>query len=144
MIQGIVWSAEMINALTDLCDSEDNLTYVVIAERMSKRFQMEFTKNACIGKARRLAQPPRPAKKTKDGRASRATLVPIDAPIQPKLRWRTGAAGISIYHLSHNRCHWPLAEFEERPPYFYCGKPTLEGASWCENHCKRVYHNGLR
>ena len=132
----IVWTAEMSNALVALSSLPENLTYVEIARRLSERFGVEISKNACIGKARRMAQPPRPARPGKYQRPR--SKVRVDAPIPPRYE-RSTEPGISIYQLlERENCHFPLAEFTDHPPYRYCGEPTIGETSWCKGHLKRV------
>lgn len=42
---------------------------------------------------------------------------------------------ISLHELTNDRCHWPLGDFADRPPYQYCGaKVAFAGLSWCPYH----------
>jgi len=66
-------------------------------------------------------------------------VIKVDAPIPPKIR-RKHTGGVTLLELDQYReCHWPLAEVEDRPPYVFCGKPAVDGTSWCHDHSKRVF-----
>ena len=96
-----------------------------IAEVMSAKFGVTFTKNSMIGKARRLGIPPRKIIEM-ENRAIKA-----DVP-RPKK-----GMPVTIYQLREGRCKWP---YGTNPPYLFCGKATGEiGCSWCATHRKRVF-----
>lgn len=54
------WTPQIQERLIELMASDPNLTYKQAAARMTAEFGMQFTKNSCIGKGRRLGIPPRP------------------------------------------------------------------------------------
>ena len=86
-MKGITWTSEMLEMLEAQLGLEEALTYRVVAERMTKAFGVPFTKNSCIGRARRLKMPPRPprpeyvrkpaARKSKARRPDRAAMAEI-------------------------------------------------------------------
>ena len=128
--------------MTSLLELADNLSYTAIAERMSAKYEMEISKNACIGKARRMGIPQRngkPHKPTGRPRKDLMVRIKVDAPIAPKIR-RNQGPGVTLQQLDQNReCHWPLAAVEDKPPYVYCGKPAIDGGSWCHDHAKKAF-----
>jgi hypothetical protein len=132
----------MENEMTSLLELPDNLSYAAIAERMSAKYEMEISKNACIGKARRMGIPQRngkPHKPTGRPRRDRMVRIKVDAPIAPKIR-RNNGPGVTLQQLDQSReCHWPLATVEDKPPYVYCGKAAVDGTSWCHEHAARAY-----
>ena len=141
--------AELQRLLGDPC-----LSYTTISARMSEKFGTEVTRNACIGKARRLGlatkngvprkAPPGPAAKNKVV-AFRRPPVKVDAPIE--YQWhkpRDGGGGVNIYQLRHNSCRWPLGGPLLRPPYQYCGCRALPGGPYCAEHAKRSRGSGFR
>jgi Uncharacterized protein conserved in bacteria len=138
------WSKQMDDALVAMTQQEGNLSYLTIADAMSKRFEVVITKNACIGRARRLGVPQRNGKPHKPdpvnpSRRGKMIIIKVDAPIPPKIR-RKHTGGVTLLELDQYReCHWPLAEVEDRPPYAFCGKPAVDGTSWCHDHSKRVF-----
>jgi hypothetical protein len=135
------------------------ISFTDIAERMTQRFGVPFTKNACIGKAFRLRL--RKSRRVKSGRKKKAeqiqaraealaTPVPIEAvpeaettpvaaPIQPLLRRRIKGQPIDIYQLRYIDCRWPLGPPLAKPPFMYCGCPTEPGKVYCPAHHERAH-----
>lgn len=111
-MKGVVWTDQIVETFLQIMKEHPNLMYKEIAQMMSDIFNMSFTKNSLIGKARRL-------KINGEGRA--------DEPI-------------TIYDLEWGMCKWPLGEVNDYPPYAYCGEPTGDlGCSWCREHRKRAW-----
>lgn len=122
----IVWTEEAIAMLLNTLAEDPNITYKEVAMLMTEKFGRLFTKNSCIGKARKLRVSPRP-------RLPHPFVRPIP---HPKKDWP-----LNIYQLRDGKCKWPLGNVETRPPYMYCGKSTNElGGSYCLEHCKRAYN----
>src|SRR4249920_3488844 len=115
--QGIIWTTEMKTMLMDLVNDEQNIGYVKIAEHMTKCFDLTFTKNSCIGMARRLKLGPRPVKM----RVKTMTKFPqrIDAPIAPKLEPRKKGFALTIYQLREGDCKFVLEKVSDYPPYTF-------------------------
>lgn len=132
-----VWSAPMAHRLVQLLAS-NKLSFAGIADAINKEFGTEFTRNACIGKARRLSQPARQKPYLRGSRPPAR----VDAPIPPKPKPRPTKprpTGIDIYQLGYGDCRWPLADIHEHPPYQYCGAAAMVGTSWCPVHAKKVF-----
>jgi hypothetical protein len=108
---GIIWTVKMIERFKQLCE-DPNLTYQKIANTMSKEFGGRFTKNSCIGKARRLK-----------------LAAPLTSP----------SPDLTIYQLRNRHCKWPLGPTMQQPPYAYCGKLTVLGCSYCRAHMARAH-----
>ena len=53
-MKGIEWTTEMLEMLEAQLGLEEAPTYRVVAERMTEAFGVTFTKNSCIGRARRF------------------------------------------------------------------------------------------
>jgi hypothetical protein len=142
MNTGNIWTTDMIVRFTELHRQKPELMFCEIAAAMSADFNLELTKNACIGKARRLGLPSRegiPRQPVK-GR-EKMIRKSVDAPIPPiEIDQPIEAAGLTIYQLRDGDCKWPLAQVEDYPPYLYCGEPTDIGCSWCYEHRERVYN----
>jgi GcrA cell cycle regulator len=120
------------------------LSFAEIAAAMSAEFQIQLTRNACIGKARRLGLPMRDAVKTArkpvNGKVIKLRLRPVDAPIEPQEESRPDQPeGLDIYQLRENDCRWPLGSITDRPPYRFCGAQTELGRSWCVHHAEIAY-----
>lgn len=114
----MIWTEDMKETLRRLAD--EGFSYGEIAKRMNAAFGDLFTKNSLIGMARRIGVPRRPHVINKPS-------LPPSLPL--------------ITDLRDGMCKWPLGAMEDRPPYFYCGKPTGDiGMSWCPIHRKRVFN----
>ena len=136
-----LWTEEVIEAFCLLCGGEEQLTYKEIANRLSAQFNIQITKNSCIGKARRLNIPFRIASYHHHIEPIRvAPPVPVEAPITPPLPRHRPSHGMTIEQLRHDSCRYPEGI---RPPYSYCGRKTKDGSSWCNQHKKVVFNHGL-
>jgi hypothetical protein len=163
MITKMDWTPEMTQMLRSLRAKRgvNALSFIDIAERMSIRFGVPFTKNACIGKAFRLRL--RKSRRVKSGRKKRAEQIqaraealanpvpigpaqeieaaPIGAPITPPQRRRVKGQPIDIYQLRYNDCRWPLGPPLARPPFMYCGGRVEPGEVYCPDHHARAHTN---
>jgi GcrA cell cycle regulator len=123
-----VWTPEVMKFFLVLSKAPENFSYLEIARRLSKRFGHQFTKNACIGKGRRMGLPPREPQPS------------VSRPVKPKVRI-PDPAGIPIEELERGDCKFIYGKLEDRPPFMYCGKPVLQqGGSWCRVHYGRVFN----
>ena len=145
MPSGTEWTGAMIARLRELHAAEEYFSD--IARVMSQEFRVELTKNACIGKARRLGlkerarvAPPKP-RKGQNRHGARFRTAPVVLPgwvVEPP---KLPGGKITIYQLRAGLCHYP---FGERPPYAYCGNTTRRGMPWCPHHERVVYPRGVR
>jgi len=131
------WTPAMVATFRALHRS--NGSFATIAAQMSAIFGLPITRNACIGKARRLELPmrandglrktlPRPARPVK-------IPVPVAAPIEPEPEPpAVEGEGISIYQLNGTTCRWPLGPVETTPPYRYCGAGCDVEVPYCAEH----------
>ena len=109
-----------------------------MAIEMSAIFKTEISRNALIGKARRMELPmrstegPRKPPLTPPKPASRP--VPVAAPIPPPPEPIAAEPGLSIYQLAGDTCRWPLGKVSDRPPYRYCGETTPFEEVYCTKH----------
>lgn len=126
----MIWNEQFDDALINLLN--EGKSYKQAAMEMSCEFGQKFTKNSCIGRARRLKMPPRPPKVTPMNNDLIMTFVPPRIP-EPKK-----GKPVTIYQLRDGLCKWPYGNIA---PYLYCGKPTVDlGCSWCETHCQKVFN----
>jgi len=130
------------------------MTFSEIARTLNERFGTAYSRNAAIGRARRmgLTSPagalrrgePRPPKlEAKRIRKSRARAIAIVSPVAD-VRERAAAlqlrcVGISPRHLSlieleDNDCRYPYGGDADREPITFCGRPQREGSSYCLSH----------
>lgn len=129
-----IWTPKAIDILLTLISNDINMSYHQVAEVLTKQFGKKFTKNCCIGKARRMKLPPRPVKHRKPQHN-------VDAPIAPLVEKRVQGLALTIYQLREGDCKWPLGEVTDKPPYAYCGRPAPLGYPYCPTHHK-IAHGG--
>jgi len=147
MKPGVDWDDKLIARFKAL-HRGGKRSFKQIADMLSQEFGLKLTKNACIGKGRRLGleqrprSTPKPEPEPKKRASSTPELVPrpvvatawrVDTPIL------TGCIRITIYQLRQGVCHFP---FGDRPPYAYCGNTTARGMPWCPHHQTVVYPRG--
>ncbi|TAI61594.1 hypothetical protein CWO89_34385 [Bradyrhizobium sp. Leo170] len=99
---------------------DKHLSFEKIAAALSAEFGITVSKNACIGKARRLElhrEKPRttPASKPKALRSP-----PAEPPGQ-----------VPLLHLGNDDCHFP---FGDHPTVRFCGLPKKPGSPYCAEH----------
>jgi hypothetical protein len=125
-----------------LCGDE-SLTFRAIRDLMNVEFDTDLTRNACIGKARRLAMPPRdPVNNPTLKKELPAVVRFLTFPILPDLPPRsTEPFTLTIDQLRTHDCRWPSDE--PRPPFTYCGCKALTGLPYCVKHT-RLARSGLR
>jgi hypothetical protein len=136
-----VWTDDMIRAFARLHRATPPLSFDQIAAELRAQFNVALTRNACIGKARRLGLPmrdntPRPIIQS----YTKPRLVQVGAPIAPLEAQRPllREDGLTIYQLREGDCKWPLGPQFARPPFMYCGKPSLLGRSYCKGHTEKA------
>jgi GcrA cell cycle regulator len=123
----------MFAAFRMLC-ADQSLTFRVIRDKMNAMFDLDLSRNACIGKAHRLRLPAREITNNPAHREKAAvTKKPFSfAPIPPELPPRsTEPFTIDIYQLRTQDCRWPSGY---RAPYTYCGRKALSGLPYCPIH----------
>jgi hypothetical protein len=144
-----VWTTEMLAAFAKLYRQRPELSFGKIAAAMSDAFGITLTSNACIGKAHRIGLPMRgrrtaprkPYTHAKKKEKVKMIKVRVDVPIPhvserlPDLRL---AAGLTIYQTREGDCKWPLGPTLARPPFVYCGEPSLLGRPYCKTHMDKA------
>jgi hypothetical protein len=144
------WTDALIKRFIVLHRS-DKYSFSIMAQMLSTEFRVKLSKNALIGKGRRLGLKARAQgedhrmRKPQKPRASIVRELPpvpevvpvvlpawkVEVPLQP-----TGK--LTIYDLDATTCHFPYGN--DGPPYAYCGARTIRNSSWCEEHMRRVYN----
>jgi GcrA cell cycle regulator len=151
-MQSFIWAPEHSDALRD-CLSR-GMSYGQAADAINMRFGTEFTRNAAIGRAKRLGlktvsapkvllrprrparppeSPPRPPPKVARPEVSAA---PAPEPAKPvKLR----CVGIkprllAFADLEPGDCRYPYGGEEEGETYAFCGHPRIPHSSYCRPH----------
>jgi hypothetical protein len=140
------WTAEMTKVFIELHGAKPPMSFVEIASAMSTRFDITLTRNACIGKARRLGLATRDniPRAIIERRRIKRMKTKVDAPIAPPVEaerppWAEG--GLLIHELHDGNCHWPLGPALAKPPFIYCGGPAVFGRPYCTPHCQRAYNS---
>ena len=144
MNSGTPWTTKMNTTLIELLE-DPGRSYHEVAAMMSAAFGIEITKNACIGKARRLGvamrnQTPRPRLQQP---IVKIRTIRADAPIAPKMPRRLKPGHVNIYELRAGVCRWPLGPMLALPPFMYCGEPADISCPYCEHHT-RMARGGVR
>ena len=158
-MQSFTWAPEHSDVLRD-CLSR-GMSYGQAASAINARFGTEFTRNAAIGRAKRLGletasvrkvlpRRRRPARwgesvpKAPQKNASRkvthptapAALAPAPEPVRPvKLR----CVGIkprllAFADLEPGDCRYPYGGEREGEAYAFCGHPRIPHSSYCRAH----------
>ena len=139
---------------------DKGLSFAEIARALNQQFGTAYTRNAAIGRARRLGlsvplrppsdsvmgSPKRPdAKRLRELRARKVGHVP-PKPSTPKpstferaeaLQLRCVAITprhLSLVDLEANDCRYPYGGDAEGEPITFCGHPRHEGSSYCLSH----------
>jgi hypothetical protein len=68
---------------------------------------------------------------------------PLPAPPRPIPQRRMPPGGWTLLDLGHGQCHWPLNSPPRGSVYIFCGDPTFNGTSYCEEH-HRIGFTGTR
>jgi hypothetical protein len=136
------WLPEQDDELRRLALAIPRISYTTIAAMMGR------TKNSVIGRAQRIALPPR--EKARTGRPSvprpayrsppmRLRPIPEIAPPPPAELppERPPAGKLTIMDLRQCDCRWIDSDGE---PWFYCGEPVVRGLAYCESHAEIAYH----
>lgn len=152
------WSAETIGRLRDLW--EEGYSTARIGR------QLGVTKNAVVGKARRLCLSPRPSpikytseprpRKPRAPRSERNTLpllaclnssTPAPEPskpyvpkiVHPEARVERPVAAKSVFITSRHPCCWPLGDPKDKENFRFCSDPSVLGRPYCAKHCEMAY-----
>jgi len=142
---GNIWTDTMNRRFAALHRDKADYSFEEMAKILSVEFGIELTRNAAIGKARRLNLPMRgnvklPRKQTKQGvRMLKVKTVRIDAPIPPEPE-PTPEGGLTIYQLRDGVCHWPGGAVMDYPPFLYCGEAAPLGTPYCATHHRKAYN----
>jgi GcrA cell cycle regulator len=131
------------------------LSFSEIAKAINAKFNTAYSRNATIGRARRmgLAGPPRPERRARPKPPPKRNPARIKklgaqalAPTRPKLPVGERAAalnlrcvGIAPRHLSlidlePGDCRYPYGGDKEGEAITFCGHPRREGSSYCVSH----------
>jgi len=150
-MQSFSWTDQHSQALREYLAR--GMSFSQIAKAINARFNTVYSRNATIGRARRLGlsgperpeRPARPKLPTKPSRARikkvsegvRAVFPPklVEPAEMPKLR----CVGIVPRHLSlvdldPGDCRYPYGGDKDGEAITFCGHPRREGSSYCVAH----------
>ena len=142
MSKGVDWTPQIDDLLRRLYMGR--LTFRDIATRMNEELGLSLTRNACIGRARRLKfqlrngafpkspKPPKPRKRSR--KQVKVQTEPVSAHLHLAPPLVPGA--LTMLQLTSGTCRWPSGD---RPPYTYCGAPVHDDRPFCLAHCQLAY-----
>jgi GcrA cell cycle regulator len=149
-MQSFNWAPEHSGALRD-CLSR-GMSYGQAADAINARFGTQFTRNAAVGRAKRLGLKVAPGRKVAP-RPQRPEAPPIDEPkarlpdtpavpapvaarpepvklrcvgIKPRL--------LAFTDLEPDDCRYPYGGEKDGEAMAFCGHPKLAGSSYCAPH----------
>jgi GcrA cell cycle regulator len=155
IMQSSGWAAEHCDALREYLAS--GMSYAEIADAINAKFNSCYSRNAAIGRARRmgLSGPEQPGdgfahwpKRPPRAKASRLSPprerhVPVflrpmpdfERVEQPELRCvEIVPRHLALIELEPGDCRYPYGGDEEGEAITFCGHPQLAGSSYCAPH----------
>jgi GcrA cell cycle regulator len=150
------WAPEHSNALREFLAR--GMSYSEIADAINEKFGTCYTRNATIGRGRRmgLGIPERPDDRLKPPpqsqplRLSKARPQTLRAPrrektcetpaeVEPTEPVRFRCVGVSprllpLTDLDDGDCHYPYGGDRDDEPILFCGHPRLAGSRYCAPH----------
>ncbi len=148
-----VWAEEHSKALREYL--ERGLPYSAIASALNARFNTAYTRNAAIGRARRMGlsgedqadrggrSKPKPQPSAAQLKKFRVRFFAQSGPpaerferaAMPKLRCvEILPRHLSLLELEEGDCRYPFGGDREGEPITFCGHPRREGSSYCVPH----------
>jgi GcrA cell cycle regulator len=147
------WAEEHSQALRQYLQT--SLSFAEIAKAINARFSTDYSRNATIGRARRLGlsgpersdrparlrSPPKPRPVRLQKRRARvsAEVRPKPAVFERAAALQLRCVGIMPRHLSlleldNGDCRYPYGGDAEGEAITFCGHPRREGSSYCVSH----------
>jgi GcrA cell cycle regulator len=146
-MQSTSWAREHCDALREY--HAKRMSYAEIAEAINEKFKTAYSRNAAIGRARRmgLADPDRPKPPSKASApqlhrtrkhqtASWLQLMPVFEPVETvKLRCaEIDPRHLSLIDLEPGDCRYPYGGDAEGEAITFCGHPQRRASSYCTAH----------
>ena len=153
-MQSFIWAPEHSDALRD-CLSR-GMSYGQAASAINTRFGTEFTRNAAIGRAKRLglktasvrkavSRPRRPARwgesapKASEKVVRPAASAPPAPTLEPVKPVKLRCVGVrprllAFGDLEPGDCRYPYGGEREGEAYAFCGHPRIPRSSYCRPH----------
>jgi GcrA cell cycle regulator len=146
------WAPEHSDALRE--HLARGVSFSQAAERINARFKTAYSRNAAIGRARRLGiggpERPKALLPAKPTPFERPHEPPAVEPPSPGLHWPTAVFNkvakkklrcaeveprhLSLIELERGDCHYPYGGDEEGEAITFCGHPRQPGSSYCTPH----------
>jgi len=130
------WTDERVELLKTLWAG--SLSAAQIADELGG-----ISRNAVIGKARRLGLEARSKKGT--GRRMHKAVLAAERPLPMALPAPTPKTskprpdGCSLLELTQDTCRWPLGDPQE-PGFCFCGHLPTAGTPYCKPHARMAYN----
>jgi len=112
----------------------------ISAASIAKQFGEGCTRNAVLGKAHRLALPPRFIANAKPRSCVRLLETPPRAAREPVARQKPKPASeinfheVDIMALEHQHCRWPRNKPGALGGFVYCGQQRSDVSAYCPEH----------
>jgi hypothetical protein len=140
MIKVTDWTPRIDDRMREL--HEQKLSFTEISARLNADFGLATTRNACIGRGRRIKLPLRtwlPAPEVAEAPTPRKVrkrwVPPVSPPIVPEAP-PVVPGRLTMLQLNRRTCRWPSGT---KPPYTYCGDPIHDDRPYCREHCQMSY-----
>lgn len=143
-----IWNELRISILKAM--QADKASFAAIADEINKQTDTSLSRNACIGKARRLGLVTGWRPKLKGDNVTRRKLPKKPRVINELRAWHReqmskppvskivkpyNFLGIKFMDLQPEHCRYPSGN-----PTLFCGQPKMEGSSYCA-HCHAICTN---
>jgi GcrA cell cycle regulator len=112
----------------------------ISAAGIAKHLGAGCTRNAVLGKAHRLALPPRFIASAKPRSCERVLETPPRAAREPAPRQKpkhideVDFREVDLMSLEHEHCRWPREKRGAPGGFVYCGQPRSDVSAYCSNH----------
>ena len=128
------------------------MSYADIARAINSRFGTSYTRNAAIGRSKRMGlaaaerrleqagpQTKADVKRLRKARADSRLEVPPSIPMLPREPVKLRCVGITprllaLVELGPDDCRYPYGGDKEGEPITFCGHPKSPGSSYCGPH----------
>ena len=131
-----VWTSEREDLLRKLWAEGLSATHIGL--------QINLSRSAVVGKARRLGLPYRDLRKTQGGRTDQARVARcstsagiIFGTFRSSLLWPDDGL-IRALEIKHGQCRWMDGDPRD-PASHFCARPVKIGAPYCPCHAARAY-----
>lgn len=150
-MQSTNWTPEHSEAVREFLAK--GMSYSEIADAINAKFRTAYSRNAAIGRAKRmgLARPDRPGERPKQPPKARQPQLhklrhrftsefvwpmPVFERVESvKLRCvETDPRHLSLTELEPGDCRYPYGGDEEGEAITFCGQPRRQGSSYCAPH----------